>query len=181
MTPDQPWTDRAREEALDERIHGALQARATQSQPPGDGWLRLRSQVQAGPARRRRGAVFELQRLLNGMVQGAAAMIVIALLGATLTPPRAPEAVPASAAVEQPAEVAAEAPSHPPLEAPPDVPQRAPMRKPPAPPVYPSSKADMLNLAVLLKSRAVAPPPAFDPTLLPVFDPQLDPTLSMHL
>lgn len=165
---------------FDEAIRDSLQRRTIRSQPPSDGWQNLRRQVLAGPVRRRRRTVWELQRLLNVAVQGAAAVILVALLGATLTPERAAEPVPTPAPVVAP--VVSEAPPRPPVEVPLDMPRRSiVVHSPPAAPLNASSRVDMLNLAALLKLYPAPAPVDYDPALLPVAVPQLDPTLFSHM
>jgi hypothetical protein len=122
-----------------------------------------------------------LRHLLNGVVQGAAAMILVVLLGVTLTPARPVEIGPAPMTSLTAQTVMEVVPSSPPLEVPWDVPQREIARaRAVVAPVYPSTRVDMLSLAMLLKIRPAAPKPAFNPALLPLVDPRLDPTLLSH-
>lgn len=169
----------APDDPLDEVIRGSLQTRATRSAPPGDGWSHLRSQVRAGPARRRRMAGVRFQHLLNGIVQGAAAMIVIAMLGASLTPGRAtdkplqptPTVVEVYDDEQQPSQ---------PLFVPADMPQRKIVHNsPPSAPVYLPTRGDTLSMADLIETRSPGNN-NFNPALLLVSNPRLDPTLSYY-
>lgn len=169
----------AQDDDFDDVIRGSLRARASRSAPPGDGWPVLRSQVRGGPAKRRGIASLRFQHLVNGIVQGAAAMIVIAMLGATLTPGRPAEIVtqPTPEAVQVVAY--AQSPSLP-LFVPDDMPHREFVHtSPPSAPVYLPTRGDTLNMAELLRARP-ASSSRFNPVLLPLFNPGLDPTLKYY-
>ena len=180
MSPQQWRHQDAQDDALDEVIRGSLRTRASRSAPPGDGWPLLRSQVRAGPAKRRRLAGLRVQHLINGIVQGAAAMIVIAMLGASLTPGRVAE-VPLQPTPAAVAQVATEEQSlSMPLFVPEDVPRREIVHtSPPAAPVYLPTRGDTLSMAKLTKSRTLDSS-SFNPALLSLFNPGLDPTLKYN-
>lgn len=175
MSPYQQRPQDAQDDALDEMISGALRASASRSAPPRDGWTALRSQVRGGPAKRRRMAGLRLQHLINGIVQGAAAMIVIAMLGATLIPGRPAElpAQPTPESVQVTDDV--QAPSLP-LFVPADMPQRQIVQASPRSiPVSIPVRGDTLSMADMIKTRPRAS--SFNPALLVLTNPQMDPTL----
>lgn len=176
MSPHHWRREDAQDDALDDLIRSSLRSRASMSAPPDDGWTTLRSSVRAGPAKRRRMAGLRLQHVVNGIVQGAAAMIVIAMLGVSLTPGRPAEVSPLPTPEAAQVVAVAQAPSSP-LFVPADMPQRETIRlSPPSLPVSMPVHGDTLSMADLIRSR----PPSngvFNAALLPVFDPRMDPTL----
>lgn len=176
MSPQQWRPDDGQDDGFDDVIRGSMRARASRSAPPSDGWPVLRSQVRGGPAKRRRIAGLRFQHLVNGIVQGAAAMIVIAMLGATLTPGRHAEVVPMP--TPEVVQVVADVqPPSLPLFVPADMPQRPIVHaSPPSAPVYLPTRGDTLNMAELIKARP--PSSSFNPALLTVFNPRMDPTLN---
>lgn len=173
----QRWrSDDTPDDGFDDMIRGSLRARAARATPPEDGWPVLRSQVRGGPAKRRGIASLRLQHLINGIVQGAAAMLVIAMLGASLTPGRPAEVVP-HPTPEEVQVVAALQPQSAPLFVPADMPPRETVIvSPPSAPVYLPTRGDTLSMADLSKTRSSSSSP-FNPVLLPLFNPGLDPTL----
>lgn len=167
----------AQEDPLDDVIRGSLQSRAARSAPPGDGWSLLRSQVRAGPAKRRRLAGMRFQHLVHGIVQGAAAMIVIAMLGASLTPGR-PAEVQVQPTPEAVHLVVEDHPASLPLFVPADMPHREiAQANPPAAPVSLSPRGDTLSMAQLIKFSPSSSS-SFNPSLLLMSNPRLDPTLN---
>lgn len=177
----QQWRpEDAQADPLDDVIRSSLQTRASRSTPPGDGWSLLRSQVRAGPAKRRRLAGMRLQHLVHGIVQGAAAMIVIAMLGASLTvgQPAEVQLQPTPEAVQVLAETSA---ASLPLFVPADMPHRGVEHASrPSAPVYLSPLGDTLSMAELIKAAPPSTNGSFNPALLLMSNPGLDPTLNYY-
>lgn len=177
-TPHQRRSDDAQGDPLGDVIRGSLQCHVSRSTPPADGWPLLRSQVRAGPARRRRIAGLRFQHLVNGIVQGAAAMIVIAMLGASLTP-GSPTEVPQQSPLAPIQLVVDDVDALPLLVPADDMPPRvAILVSPPPAPVYLATSGDTLSTAELVKLRS--PSIRFDPVLLLMSNPGLDPTMRYY-
>ena len=106
-------------------------------------------------------------------------MLVIAMLGASLTPGRPAEVFP-QPTVEVVQVVADDQPLSLPLFVPADIPPREIVHSsPPSAPVYLPVRGDTLSMADLIKTRLPSRN-GFNPALLPLFNAGLDPTLKAY-